>query len=150
MRIIGDAAAEPGTASRLQQYADRYQEIKLLGALPHEEVLKQYQSIDVLACPSLDDPLPVVATEAMMSGRPCLVSDRTGTASFLHAGADGWIFHCEDQEDLQANLLEIVQTRESLPKIGEKARQCYKRHFSLEVFQRAVSSCVETMITDEN
>lgn len=150
LRIIGDAAAEPDTALRLQQYADRYQEIKLLGALPHEEVLKQYQSIDVLACPSLDDPLPVVATEAMMSGRPCLVSDRTGTASFLHAGADGWIFHCEDQEDLQARLLEIVQTRESLPEIGEKARQCYKKHFSLEAFQRAISSCVETMITEEN
>ena len=120
--------------------------VSIIGELNREELLKKYTEIDVLACPSLDDPLPVVATEAMMCGKPCLVSDQTGTASFIEDGINGWVYHAKDICELKEKIMEIIFERSLLPEIGRQARICYENNFSYDVFEENVLMKVKNIM----
>ena len=120
--------------------------VSIIGELNREELLKKYTEIDVLACPSLDDPLPVVATEAMMCDRPCLVSDHTGTAAFIEDGINGWVYHAKDICELKEKIMEIIFERSLLPEIGRQARICYENNFSYDVFEENVLMKVKNIM----
>lgn len=62
--------------------------VTLAGALPHEQVGQWLAAADVLALPSIVEPLGVVALEAMASGRPVVATRIGGTAEVVgRAGA---------------------------------------------------------------
>ena len=77
---------------------------------------------------------------------PCLVSDATGTASYIRDGYDGLIFKSGDAWDLSNKILWSVEHKEELPGMGEKAFHIYERVFSEQAFERNLLGYVEEMI----
>lgn len=57
--------------------------IKCMGILNQDAIREVYEKIDVLLCPSLHDPMPVVVTEAMMHKKTCIISDMTGQYEYI-------------------------------------------------------------------
>ena len=115
-----------------------YDCLKLMGVMQHNELMAFYEEMDILLCPSLDDPMPIVCTEAMMLSKPIIVSDCTGTASFINEGENGYIVKAGDAHSLALAIEKAVKSKNLLPSLGEKARSVFENNFTNEVFEQRI------------
>ena len=91
-----------------------------------------YRQIDVVVIPSIYEALSIVATEAMMNGKICVISDNTGNAGFITPGENGFVFRNGDQEDLSEKIVWCIEHRDKLREIGENARKVYEANFTMK------------------
>lgn len=95
---------------------------KLLGSMPHGQVLDQMRRHDVLMFPSLFEGFGLVITEAMAQGMVVVASDRTG----LREVADEQCSFCVPAGSVEAMvtaLEKLVSQRALLPDMGRVALQ---------------------------
>lgn len=119
---------------------------KVLGELPHEKILELYNLLDVVVCPSLNDPLPVVIAEAMQHKKLCIVSDMTGMAEFIQPYKNGIVCKAGDSRNLRDALIWILDNRYKIESIGEAAFQIYKDNFSMEAFENRSIKIVDKLL----
>lgn len=108
----------------------------IIGSVDREKIHELLNTSDVLICPSRQDPMPTVAAEAMMHSVPCIVSDVTGTASYIHDGDDGFVFPCEDAHALAEKIEWCVNNKYRLESMGQKARKLYEKNFAMTAFEK--------------
>ena len=143
--IIGFAGTDE-YSNQIREMAAEDETLKIKGLFTRQKMEEAYKSVNVLVCPSLEDPLPIVATESMMWGKPCIVSDGTGTEQYIEDGKNGFICRTGDTEDLCEKMRWIIHNQEKLPEIGRKAREIYEAHFSMESFgERLETALQDTM-----
>lgn len=75
----------------------------------------------VLVLPSRVEGLPLAEVEAMLCGRPCLVTDVAGNAEVLEDGVTGFVARAPNPESLDEALEAVWQRRDELQSIGEAA-----------------------------
>ena len=121
-------------------------EIIMTGTVNRKQINEILNKVDVLVCPSREDPMPTVAAEAMMYSVPCLVSSATGTVSYLSNEENGFIFKSEDIQDLSDKLQLCIEKSKELSSIGVKAREVYEKYFSIPVFKRSVIEIVNGIL----
>lgn len=139
--LVGDNNTLFGT--RLKRKYQELQEIKFLGRLDRNKLHELLEVTDVLICPSRQDCMPTVAAEAMMHSVPCIVSDVTGTASYIKEKENGFIFENENIEELASKIEWCVQHVERLSEIGKKSRKIYEKNFSMQVFEERLMDLIE-------
>lgn len=105
------------------------------GEKTREEMREIYAHSSILVCSSRRDSMPVVTIEAMMNGKICIISDRTGTSYYIKDGINGYLFHNQDVNELSKKLQYAISNIESLEEIRKKARETYERFFSMETFE---------------
>jgi UDP-glucose:(heptosyl)LPS alpha-1,3-glucosyltransferase len=76
--------------------------VKLLGGV--DDVRPLYAAADCFILPTLYDPFPNAALEALAMGVPVIVSRRCGAAELVRAGENGWICEPQDATGLSAML----------------------------------------------
>lgn len=108
---------------------------RMAGNVPRERIAELYIGTDLLVCTSLDDPLPVVITEAMMLGCPFVLSSETGQYALVRSGENGYTYDVCDVQQLRCRILEAYSHKEA-PTTVTAARACYEQHFSLPVLER--------------
>lgn len=106
------------------------------GEKTREEMREIYEQSSVLVCPSRRDSMPVVAVEAMMNRKICIVSDRTGTSHYIEDGINGFLFKNQDFHELSRKMQYVISNIELLEEVGKRARETYERYFSLESFEQ--------------
>ena len=119
---------------------NRFPCMRYLGELEHSKLLEVFRQTDVILCPSLDDPMPIVCTEGMMFSKALIVSDRTGTASFIDNGVNGFVIPANDPKALADAICQAVARKAELQRMGEAARQIYESNFTMEQFGRKLAS----------
>lgn len=139
--LVGDYNSPFG--ENVCELASKIPEVYLEGAVPHENMQSYYDLAEVLLCPSLEDPLPVVAAEAMANSIPCIVSDRTGTADYIRSYENGIICQAGSVMSLNKAISWCIHNRKRLPMLGVEARKIYESHFSLEAFR---TSLIELLV----
>ena len=80
--------------------------VDLPGAVPHRDVAAWMASCDVLALPSLVEPLGVVALEAMASGRPVAATRTGGVAEVV--GRAGTLVDPSDPRSIASGILRLL------------------------------------------
>ena len=120
--------------------------IRFCGKTRREKMREIAGKISVLVVPSRQDSMPVVAVEAMMNRKPCIVSDCTGIASYIKNGEDGLVFQSEDVRDLKEKMKWCVDHADRLPAMGHRARRIYDKWFSVDVFEKNLLRIVEECI----
>jgi glycosyltransferase involved in cell wall biosynthesis len=119
--------------------------ITVTGELSHDESIAMMRTMDVVVCPSEDDPMPIVCTEAMQLGKGIIVSDQTGTASLVKEGLQASIYHLG--QDRLVDLLEDAFThRKELRTVASKNIEVYNRFFSMPIFEKNVLNIFENSI----
>jgi UDP-glucose:(heptosyl)LPS alpha-1,3-glucosyltransferase len=106
-------------AARLAALVDRLSlgnRVRLLGGL--DDVRPIYAAADLFALPSLYDPMPNAALEALASGLPSVVTPDTGIAVHVAETGAGAVAG-RDPDDLAAALAAVIA---DLPARAEKAR----------------------------
>ena len=73
---------------------------------------------DLLCLPSAFEMSPLVIQEAFTAGIPVLASNVYGNAEQITEGLNGWLFKCNDTEDLCIKLQSLIDN----PSLFEEAR----------------------------
>lgn len=118
----------------IEEASHRYSNIQLLGEVSHKEVMRRWQEIDVLVVASREDTLSIVATEALMLGKVCIVSKAAGITKYITDYVDGFLFPSEGIDQLADKMLWCIEHEDMLLEIGRHARDLYKSNFSMEIF----------------
>lgn len=140
--IIGK---EPASNDAFWSYIEGVPEISLLGELSQRQLELKFDQLDVLLCPSREDPMPIVVTQAMMYERVCVVSENVGQAEFIRQGENGFLINNEDVEGLADVMREIFDHRAELGNIGKRARDIFKKEFSQAVMMRSMEKIIRTL-----
>ncbi|MCI9141200.1 MAG: glycosyltransferase [Lachnospiraceae bacterium] len=143
--IIG-SLAQDSYCNKIRDMASDDSSIIFWGEMPRVEIEKAFFSIDVLVCPSWEDPLPIVATEAMMYGRPCIVSESIGTVDYIMEGRNGLIFPTGDSKALSAKMEWVIQNSEQLSQMGKNARQTYEKYFTMDGFGERLEAALQNSL----
>jgi glycogen(starch) synthase len=111
-------AGEHGVSSR----------VVFAGRVPHTEVARYYDLIDVLAYPRRRIRLTEVVTplkplEAMAQGRMVVASDVGGHEELIRDGETGFLFPAGDAQALARKIDEVLARRDEWPSLRERARR---------------------------
>jgi len=111
---LGERAAELGVADR----------VRFLGFVNQSALPAAYVGSDVLVLPSDYDAFGLVVNEAMLCGRPAIVSDVVGAKFDLIRQAEtGFVFPTGDVDALASILRTLLPDTERLRKMGAAARR---------------------------
>ena len=117
----------------LYQVADLalQQEVRLLGALPFEQVKKHIQQSDLLLLPSMEEGIANVVLEAMALGTLVLSTDCGGMDEVIQDGDNGFLIPLRDSEGMARKIQDIASlTEEKKQQIRETALQTIKEKHS--------------------
>ncbi len=88
-------------------------DVRLLGHVGQDEMIRLYAIADSLVLPSLSEPNPLSVIEAVWAGLPLLLSNRVGNwHETMKPGKNGWLFDPESQSDTCAALEAWANTSE--------------------------------------
>ncbi len=76
----------------------------------------------ILILPSRAEGTPLAMVEAMLLGRPCIVTDVGGCTDWVREGVEGWIAPRPNATDIADALERAWSARASWPRFGEAAR----------------------------
>lgn len=134
----------------LQQVKEYSSSVIYKKYVPHEQMNEYYDNSDVVVCCSLDDPLPVVVTEALMNSKCILTSTHTGQAKIIANGVNGFIFEAGNTEELSQKIEQLVNNRSKLEYIGKGGRMLYEKHFSLMDFENNFARSFNDFLSETN
>ena len=122
------------------------------GRVPHSEVQRYYELIDVLAYPRLPIRLtelvtPLKPLEAMAQGRMFVASDVGGHRELIRHGETGFLCPAGDANALAAGLLDLLRREAEWPRIRRQARRFVEQERTwndsvaryAEVYRRALA-----------
>lgn len=130
---------------RIRNQIDENANCEYLGELSREKLFEAYSGTDIVIIPSRRDSLPLVATEAMMLKKPCIISDATGTARYIKHKINGLVFESENKEELAERICWCLKNKDSLKLIAENARKTYEEWFTMEKFGDRVAEAIERL-----
>ena len=130
------------------------------GRVPHSEVQRYYELIDVLAYPRLPIRLtelvtPLKPLEAMAQGRVFVASDVGGHRELIRHGETGFLCPAGDAKALAAALTDVLAREAEWPRIRQQARRFVEQERTwsnsvaryAEVYRQALSGRGRAMPT---
>lgn len=142
-------AVYPEYNEQFMEAVESFPQIKYMGVWPMERMAAEYPNIDVIVCPSRDDPMPVVIPEAMMFFKPCIASAGSGTAAYIVDYING--LRCQiSAEDIAEKMRWYLSNPEKLPQMGKESRKLYEELFSIESFERNLSDIIGECVGKNN
>jgi UDP-glucose:(heptosyl)LPS alpha-1,3-glucosyltransferase len=115
-----------GHDKNLEKYQARAQRLGLGGRVRFAgrqgDVKPFYGAADGLVLPTLYDPFPNVALEAMASGVPVITSSKCGAAELIRDGENGFVCDALDSIALSERM-RLLADREKAERIGKAARE---------------------------
>lgn len=134
--MIGEAGENEEYVNKVKQEIGtfRYKCVKCIKGLARKDMERIYSKIDVLVVASAQETMSLVATEAMMYGKTCIICDVAGMAEFVRHGENGLICRTGDAGSLAEHLTYCIRNRGMLNTIGTEARKTYCEYFTMKVF----------------
>ncbi|MBU0603280.1 MAG: glycosyltransferase, exosortase A system-associated [Gammaproteobacteria bacterium] len=106
--------------------------VKFTGRVPHADVQRYYNLVDVLAYPRhsmrlTDLVTPLKPLEAMAQGRLLVASDVGGHRELIRDGETGMLFRAGDVDDLARSVLQLLDMQERWPALRAAGRRFVER-----------------------
>lgn len=122
----------PDFTSKLHRAAKQIPQICFKDTIEDRSLYYQlYNDIDVLLCPSREDPYPLVVIDALMHGCPVVISDHVGQKDLIKNGTNGYVFESENAQEL-AQVLQKILLSDALEKMSLAARKTYLKYFDYQ------------------
>ncbi len=128
--LLGDGPLMPEVARAAARPGSR---LKLMGRLPHGQILDSMRNACVLLLPSLwYEGLPLVLLEAYSFGLPVLGTDHGSIASLIEPGHTGMLFTPGDAGALSESLAWFANHPNEVRVMRQAARDCYLAKYTPE------------------
>ncbi|WP_079433685.1 TIGR04063 family PEP-CTERM/XrtA system glycosyltransferase [Zoogloea sp. LCSB751] len=125
--LVGGGPQEANLKAQVERLGlgDR---VVFTGRVPHSQVQRYYELIDVLAYPRLPIRLtelvtPLKPLEAMAQGRMFVASDVGGHRELIRHGETGFLFRAGDADALAAAIDDVLTRRDVWPHVRVQARR---------------------------
>jgi glycosyltransferase involved in cell wall biosynthesis len=102
----------------------------LVGRVPNYEMPKYYSSSDVVLLPSLSENFPVVALEAMSSGKPVIASRVGGIPELVSNNKNGILVSPGNVEQLVEALLRLLENPSLRNRMGDMGRKLVEEKYN--------------------
>lgn len=99
--------------------------VRVLGYV--DDLVAMWREHHALVLASRAEGLPAAIVEAMLCGRPCIVSDAGGNAELIDDGQTGFVAAGTRAADMDAALEHMWQNRDSLAAMGRRAGAAVRR-----------------------
>lgn len=96
---------------------------RLLGSIPHGEVLEHMRTHHVLVFPTLFEGQALVIGEALSQGLPVVTTVNSGATRLVKHGVNGWMVPVCDAEAIESLLADMIRHPSLLDAAGEAALQ---------------------------
>ncbi|SHK17498.1 Glycosyltransferase involved in cell wall bisynthesis [Clostridium cavendishii DSM 21758] len=121
--IAGDGSDKDYLRKKIKQYGiEEY--VKLRGFISDVNVL--YKNVDVVIVPSFIETFGLVVLEAMKYGKCIVASNTGGIPELIKNNENGLLFNTGNIEDLTFKILYLINNKEAIKKLGNKARAKYE------------------------
>ena len=125
--LVGDGPSR----TALEELITDSPQIKLHGKKFGAALLQFYKDSHVLVLPSAFEPWGLVVNEAMAAGLAVICSDQVGAAyDLLSRTHTGWIFESNNQQDLTATLVNLLQNPHQIYSSGKSAQEFMMSHWN--------------------
>ncbi len=131
-------------AARYEHLARRlhlHQRVHFLG--PQAQVQPYYGAADALVLPTLYDPFPNVALEALACGLPVITSTKSGAAELIEADKNGYVCDARDIPGLHTIMREMTQERANNMR---QAARASVEHLSLDAMANQLTRLYQTLL----
>lgn len=135
--IIGGGPDEPALRRQIQTYGLQDQ-VKLLGARPHPEIMDAYRQHDLFVLASVVTPggdrdgIPVVLMEAGAVGLPLISTEVSGIPELVRPGQTGWLVPPGDSNALADAIAALAADPVLRAQLGQNARALIEAEFDIE------------------
>ncbi|MEO0070440.1 MAG: glycosyltransferase family 4 protein [candidate division WOR-3 bacterium] len=106
-------------------------EVRLLGSLPHEEVMKILKAADTLVLTSNYEGFPIVLLEAMSLGLPVIATRIGGVPELVEDGVNGFLVGRQDVQGVATALVKLAKDEDLRLRMGREGWRKVKERFSL-------------------
>lgn len=137
----GDIVGEK-VKKEIEEYSIEHDNVKLFNSISRNELFEIYKKIDVLVLASIDDPMPVVATENLMLGNIVLCSTGTGTSYYLKDKINGFVFDNGSIEELYEKIRYIIHAKE-LDNVKKQGREVFLKYFDMQIFNEKILQIIK-------
>jgi glycosyltransferase involved in cell wall biosynthesis len=111
-------------------------QVKLLGHVPHEGVIRLLGAADLFALTSHSEGIPVAAMEAMAHGVPVLAPDMTGIPELVIDGKTGFLYRPGSLDSFIDRLEFIQNSFHALGPMRMAAHRHIAQHFNQQATLR--------------
>jgi glycosyltransferase involved in cell wall biosynthesis len=132
LSIIGDGPEKP-----FLLHAAKESNIKFLGELDHDAVIKNMMGAKFLVLPTLADGLPNVVLEAMSVGCPVISTLVGGIPDVIESGKTGFLVKPRDIENLRKHMLTLLNNEKTWAEMHHNCLSEVKK-YSWEYVERKV------------
>lgn len=102
----------------------------LIASVPNYRMPIYYSAADVVLVPSLSENFPVVALEAMSSGKPVIASKVGGIPELVSNNKNGFLVRPGNVEQIVEALLLLLENKSLRNKMGEMGRKIVEEKYS--------------------
>ncbi len=114
-----------------------------------KDMISFYENISCAVIPSREEPTSRIAIEAMMMGRPVIMSNKVGAQYLLEEGKNGYMFENENSEQLARIIEDIIDNPDKLKNMSEEARKAYLQNNSIEVYKHNLKNMINNVFMSE-
>ncbi|GAJ02810.1 unnamed protein product [marine sediment metagenome] len=128
--------------------------IKIMSAVPHNEISKYYNCVDILVVPSYTtkswkEQFGRVLIEAMACGMPVIGSNSGEIPNIIQKTGGGLIFQERNIKDLAAKIYELLKDERKRKKLGQRGREKVIELYSYEVVTRQFYEVYRQLLSDK-
>lgn len=137
------STSEMDLYERVVDWAASMDNVEYRGELSHDLFVKLYDEVDIVLCPSLEDPLPIVCAESLSKGKAIIVSDHTGTAGLIDDKKNGLIVKAGNVDSLTDAICYAIDHPREMKEVGIRGRKIFEDVFNVDSFDRRVAQMVD-------
>lgn len=128
--LVGEEAQPGFKKNVLDPIASGINEIKYVKLIKNRKLYhSSLDNVDILCCPSREDPYPLVVIDALMHGCPVILSDHVGEKDIIEEMENGVVFESKNAEHLAKCLRKIIEHKDNLPSMSKRARETFLENF---------------------
>ncbi len=132
--------------SRLKQYTEKKKlshNVHFLGW--RSDICDLLQAADVYVSTSYTESFPDTVREAMLAGKPVVVTNVGGTFELVKVGKSGFLFEPGDIRSLVHHIKQLIQSPRLRESMGTEGKKIIYRRFSTKVYVRNFEDMVLTL-----
>lgn len=129
-----------------EELKKNYPQFTYMAEMSADELERFFAQVDVLVCPSREDPMPIVVTQAMQKGIPCIISKNVGQAEYIQHGINGFVFESEDSEELAYCMEEIIKNPLKVIEVGKEGERTFNDRFAEKCMKNALEEIFRQLL----
>jgi glycosyltransferase involved in cell wall biosynthesis len=141
---------EPGGEAKYDECVRIVKENELGGRVhflgQRDDLAKVVKSLDAYVFSSFYEGLPIALMEAMLSKKPCILSDIAPHREVSNGGEFAEVFETQNAESLAEKLLKIAQNEEFRTDLATRAYDFAVRTFSIEAHLESLKNLYQSII----